>query len=127
MRRWMCKGKIHRATVTQSDLDYEGSIFLSRSLMKAAEILPYEMLQITSLRDATLWQTYAIPVDEEGVVGLNGPPAHLFKPGDLVVILNLGWVEEDQLDSLKPKVVLVDEKNRVTQVRKVTGLFAGWK
>jgi aspartate 1-decarboxylase len=117
MLRLMCKGKIHRATVTEADLHYVGSISIDAGLMREANIKPYEMVQITSLRNATLWRTYALPAAEgSGKIGLNGPPAHLFQPGDMVIILSMGWMNEDEVDTLQPKVVFVDEQNRLTRV-----------
>jgi len=115
--RLMCKGKIHRATVTEARLDYVGSITLDELLMKKANIQPYEMVQITSLRNATRWKTYAIPAPEgSGKVCLNGPPAHLFQPGDLIIVLSLGLFSEQEMDQLKPAVVFVDENNCITKV-----------
>ena len=117
MLRLMCKGKIHRAAVTEARLDYVGSITLDASLMKSAHIQPYEMVQVTSLRNAARWKTYAIPAPEgSGKVCLNGPPAHLFAPGDLVIVLSLGLFDEEEIASLKPSVVFVDENNRITGV-----------
>jgi len=117
MQRHMCKGKIHRATVTQAELDYVGSITIDAQLMKAADIKPYEMVQITSLRNATRWKTYALAAPEgSGKICLNGPPAHLFQPGDLVIILSMGTFEEHEVDSLVPRVVFVDEQNRITRI-----------
>ena len=90
MLRLMCKGKIHRATVTEADLNYVGSITIDAKLMKASNISPYEMIQVTSLRNATRWKTYALPAPEgSGKICLNGPPALLFEPGDIVIILSL--------------------------------------
>ncbi|MBO9607285.1 MAG: aspartate 1-decarboxylase [Paenibacillaceae bacterium] len=117
MLRLMCKGKIHRATVTEADLDYVGSITIDAALMKEARIMPYEMVQITSLRNATRWKTYAIPAPSGcGKIGLNGPPAHLFQPGDVVIILSLGLMNEEEAELLKPRVVFVDERNRAVRV-----------
>ncbi|MED1724647.1 aspartate 1-decarboxylase [Brevibacillus parabrevis] len=117
MQRHMCKGKIHRATVTQAELDYVGSITIDLTLMKAADIKPYEIVQITSLRNATRWKTYALPAAEgSGKICLNGPPAHLFSPGDIVIILSMGMFDESECDQLVPKVVFVDEQNRITKV-----------
>ncbi|MDQ1911981.1 aspartate 1-decarboxylase [Paenibacillus sp. GD4] len=117
MLRLMCKGKIHRAVVTEADLDYVGSITIDPLLMKEAGILPYEMVQVTSLRNATRWKTYAIPGPaQSGKIGLNGPPAHLFSPGDLVIILSLALMTPEEIEALKPRVVFVDEKNQVVRV-----------
>lgn len=117
MQRVMCKGKIHRATVTEADLDYVGSITIDALLMNDADIKPYEMVQITNLRNAARWKTYALPAAEgSGKICLNGPPALLFQPGDLVIILSLGMFNEHELPGLRPKVVFVDEHNRTTKI-----------
>jgi aspartate 1-decarboxylase len=117
MQRLMCKGKIHRATVTEADLDYVGSITIDALLMQKANIYPYEMVQVTSLRNATRWKTYAIPAPEgTGKIGLNGPPAHLFQPGDLVIILSTSLMDEKEIEALKPQVVFVDAQNQITSV-----------
>lgn len=117
MQRYMCKGKIHRATVTQAELDYVGSITIDALLMKEANIKPYEIVQITSLRNATRWKTYALEAPEgSGKICLNGPPAHLFQPGDLVIILSVGLYDESEVDSLVPRVVFVDEQNGITNI-----------
>lgn len=115
MKRLMCKGKIHRATVTEAELHYVGSITIDIDLLKASNILPYEMVQVTSLTNATRWKTYAIPAKAgSGKICLNGPPAHLFAPGDLVVIFSMGEMEEDEWKKLAPRVVFVDDKNKIT-------------
>jgi aspartate 1-decarboxylase len=117
MQRLMCKGKIHRARVTEADLNYMGSITIDAALMKAARILPYEIVQITNLRNAARWKTYAVPGSEQsGTICLNGLPAHLFQPGDLVVILSLGLFTEAELRDLKPRVVFVGENNRIARI-----------
>lgn len=117
MQRLVCKGKIHRATVTEADLHYVGSISLDASLMAAANIRPYEMVQITNLSNGVIWHTYAIPAAAgSGTVALNGPPARHFQPGDLVIILSLAWVSDEEYEQVKPTVLLVDGKNRVQRV-----------
>lgn len=120
MLRNMCKGKIHRATVTEARLDYVGSITLDALLMKAANIEPQEIVQITSLRNAARWITYAIAAPEgSGKVCLNGPPALLFQPGDMVVILSTGLYSEAELADLRPQVVYVDGANRIQNVEEL--------
>ncbi|WP_042143684.1 aspartate 1-decarboxylase [Paucisalibacillus sp. EB02] len=117
MLRLMCKGKIHRATVTEAELDYVGSITIDYKLMKEANIKPYEMVQVTSLKNATRWKTYAIPAPEGSKrICLNGPPAHLFSTGDIVIILSLGLMTDEEIEKLKPRVVFVDENNLITSV-----------
>lgn len=114
MWRKVCKGKIHRATVTQADLNYMGSITIDRTLMSAADIRPYEMVQVTNLSNGVIWHTYAIEGEAgSGAICLNGPPARHFQPGDKVIILSLGWLEDDEWASLRPTVVFVDDRNQV--------------
>ncbi|MEB3101641.1 aspartate 1-decarboxylase [Ferviditalea candida] len=117
MQRMMCKAKIHRATVTEADLNYTGSITIDSILMEKADIHPYEMVQITNLRNAVRWKTYAIAGEAgSGKICLNGPPAHLFQPGDLVVILSMGLFAEEELKSLRPRVIFVDSQNRIDRI-----------
>jgi aspartate 1-decarboxylase len=126
MQRLMCKGKIHRATVTKAELDYVGSITIDERLMREANILPYEMVQITSLRNATRWKTYAIPAPAgSGEICLNGPPAHLFQPGDTVIILSMGLFAEEELASLKPRVLFVDRQNNLIRVEEHSTSYEG--
>lgn len=117
MLRTICKGKIHRATVTEADLSYVGSITIDRALMRAADILPYEMVQITNLANAAVWQTYAIPGESgAGTVCLNGPPARLFHPGDMVIILSLASVTEEEYDAVTAPIVHVDQHNQIVRI-----------
>jgi aspartate 1-decarboxylase len=117
MQRLMCKGKIHRATVTEADLNYVGSITIDTLLMEAADIRPFEMVQITCLRNATRWKTYVIPAEAgSGKICLNGPPARLFEPGDLVFILSMATYDESELGTLKHRVVHVDEQNCIKEI-----------
>lgn len=119
MQRWLCKGKIHRATVTAAEMDYVGSITIDRRLMELANILPYEMVQIASLANGTRWKTYALPDSPgSGTICLNGPPAHFFHPGDLVIILSMGLFSEVEISTLQPVVVFVDGANQVVAVER---------
>lgn len=114
-----CMAKIHRATVTEADLNYVGSITIDEDLMDAAGIRSFQYVIITSLANGTFWQTYAIPGPRgEGGICLNGSPAHHFKPGDLVIILAEAWLKPEEMKDLNPTVVFVDEKNRITEVKK---------
>ncbi len=117
MLRTICKGKIHRAVVTEAELDYVGSITIDRSLMDAADIRPYEMVQVTNVSNAALWRTYAIPADAgSGTICLNGPPARLFQPSDLVIILSLCEVTDEEYNEIVSRVVHVDGNNRIVKI-----------
>lgn len=119
MLRTICKGKIHRATVTEARLDYVGSITIDQSLMDAVDLRPYEMVQVTNLANAVLWRTYALPAPTgTGTICLNGPPARLFQPQDTIIILVLADVTDDEYDSVTATVVHVDAKNAITQVER---------
>ncbi|WP_229776613.1 aspartate 1-decarboxylase [Alicyclobacillus cellulosilyticus] len=118
--RQVCKGKIHRATVTHAHLNYVGSISIDADLMAAADIRPYEMVQVTNLANGVIWQTYALAAPAgSGVIGLNGPPARHFQPGDAVIILSLAWVDDTAWDTVMPAVVFVDAHNRVERVERI--------
>jgi len=116
MRRVMFKSKIHRATVTQADLDYEGSLTLDRNLLEAADILPGEQVHVWNVTRGTRLQTYAITGEAgSGVVCINGAAAHLVGPGDLVIIATFTDLDDAEARKHRPKVVLVDSKNRIVQ------------
>lgn len=113
MRRHMMRAKIHRATVTGVDPDYEGSITLDPHLMKAADILPHEQVHVLDIDNGARLVTYAIEGDPgEGQVELNGAAAQLVDPGDRVIVIAYGEVDEADLAGFGPRVVLVDEANR---------------
>jgi aspartate 1-decarboxylase len=115
--------KIHRATVTEADLDYVGSITIDQDLLDASGIKPFQYLNITNVSNGVFWQTYAMPGERgNGDICLNGPPARHFQRGDKVIILAEAWLEPDELTRLNPIVVFVDEKNRVTDVKKHGGI-----
>ena len=114
----VCIAKIHRATVTQAELDYVGSITIDEDLMDASGIKPFQYLNITNVANGIFWQTYAIPGKRgNGDICLNGPPAHHFKPGDKAIILAEALIEPSELPNIDPIVVFVDDKNKITEVK----------
>ena len=114
MQRIMCKSKIHRATVTDADLNYEGSITLDADLIKEANLLPYEKVQVVNINNGTRAETYVIEGKPgTGEVCINGALARWVHVGDLVIIIAYAMVDEKEMDEFKPDIVLVDEKNRV--------------
>lgn len=114
MRRTMFKSKIHRATVTQADLHYEGSVTIDRTLLNAADILPHEWVAIWNVTNGERIETYALEGEaDSGVICINGAAAHRFNPGDLVIIATRAEVDADELEGWQPTVVLVDEHNRI--------------
>ena len=118
MLRHFLLGKIHRATVTRADLDYVGSITLDPLLIEAAGFMENEKVDIYDVTNGSRLSTYVIPgVPGSGEVGINGAAAHLVRQGDLVIIAAYGWMTADEAGTLTPKVVFVDERNRVTELR----------
>jgi aspartate 1-decarboxylase len=110
----MLKSKIHRATVTQSDLHYEGSITVDRAILDKAGILPYEMVDVYNINNGERFTTYAIEGKKgSGVIGINGAAARLAQKGDLVIICAYTHLEDKDGKKHKPVVVLMDAKNRV--------------
>lgn len=118
MRRTLFKGKIHRATVTEANLNYMGSITVDAELLRAADILPYEMVQVVNVTTGARFETYAIAGPPgSGVVCLNGGAARLAHPGDVVILITYALVEDHELPHFRPRVVFVDAQNRITEVR----------
>lgn len=117
MMRIMMKSKIHRATVTQADLDYVGSVTLDAALMEAADLLEGEQVAIVDITNGARIETYVIPGPAgSGVIGINGAAAHLVHPGDLVIIMSYAVVNDAEARSLRPHVVHVDAHNRVVKL-----------
>ena len=110
--RVMLKNKIHRATVTDANLNYEGSITIDRNLMKAADILPYEQVHVVDVNNGSRLVTYAIE-GESGEICLNGAAARLVHKGDIVIILAYTYVMENELQDFHPTLVYVDSKNQI--------------
>lgn len=120
MRRSMFKSKIHRATVTHADLDYEGSVTIDCELLCAADILPFEHVHIWNVTRGTRIETYALEGRAgSGVVCINGAAAHQNRPGDLVIISTFADFEADEIARHKPKIVLVDGRNRIVSANHV--------
>ncbi len=112
MLRTLLKSKIHRATVTEANLDYEGSITIDEALMKKADLLPGEKVEVFNMNSGARFETYVIKGKKHsGVICLNGPAAHLGAVGDKVIIVAYLLVEEKKAHLVKPKVVYVNERN----------------
>lgn len=113
MKRILCKSKIHRATVTGADVDYEGSITIDPELMEAADIRPFEQVHVVDVNNGQRFVTYAMRGERgSGDIVVNGAGARLVQPGDLVIIFTYGEYEEHELDAFAPVFVFVDEQNR---------------
>jgi aspartate 1-decarboxylase len=118
MRRILLRSKLHRVTVTHSELDYEGSVAIDGRLLDAADIHEYERVEIYNLRNGERFATYAIRAQEgSGIISINGAAAHKASPGDLVIIAAYGEYEEKELALHKPRLVYVDAQNRITHTR----------
>lgn len=121
MRRTLLKSKIHRATVTEADLQYVGSVTIDCDLMQAADIVDYEQVQIYDVTNGNRLTTYAIPAPSgSGVICINGAAAHLVNPGDLVIIATYAEYDETELATHEPKVIHVDEHNALCPPSLVT-------
>ncbi len=118
MQRYMCKSKIHRTTVTDANLNYEGSITIDETLMEAGDLLPYEKVQIVNNNNGARFETYVIKGERDsGIICLNGAAARLVQPGDIIIIISYIQIDERELPSFMPKIVSVNEKNQVTAVK----------
>ncbi len=116
MMRTMFKSKIHRATVTEANLNYVGSITIDSDLLKAADILEYEQVSVVNVNNGARLETYTIAGPAgSGVICLNGAAARLVQPGDLVIIISYAQLTEAELANFKPTVVLVDAENRMLE------------
>jgi aspartate 1-decarboxylase len=110
----ICKSKIHRVTVTEADLNYEGSITIDKKLLDAAQILPNEKVQVLNVNNGARFETYVLVAKpNSGTICLNGPAARLGQVGDLLIIVSYCDLEFEEAKKYKPKVVYVDGKNRV--------------
>lgn len=111
------KSKIHRVTVTEANLNYVGSITIDEALMEAAGIIENERVQVVNISNGARLETYVIKGERNsGVICLNGAAARLVQPGDKVIIMAYCWVDKEEAEKLKPKVVFVDEDNKILDV-----------
>ena len=114
--RTMLKSKIHRARITQVNLDYEGSITIDRTLMEASDILPFERVEVLNINNGARFSTYAIEGEaNSGVIGINGAAARLVAKGDTVIILSYHQLPDNEAIVTMPTMVYVDNKNRVLE------------
>jgi aspartate 1-decarboxylase len=118
MKRTLFKSKVHRATITQAELYYEGSLTLDRDLMRAADLLPFEQVAIVNVNNGERFETYLIEGPAgSGVVCLNGPAARKGAVGDEIVIISYGQFEDnEELKYFQPTIVMVDKKNKIKNV-----------
>lgn len=118
MNTTMLKAKLHRVTVTHSELEYEGSCAIDAHLLETAGIREYEQIEIYNVTNGERFTTYAILAEENsGVISVNGAAAHKANPGDIVIICAYVGLSQQELATFKPKLVYVDENNRITQTR----------
>ena len=118
----VCIAKLHRATVTDADLNYVGSITIDEVLLNVAGLLPGQMVTINNVSNAVSWRTYIVKGKKgKGEIILNGPPARLFQKSDKVIILGEAWVTQKEAEKMSPTVVFMDDKNKITKVKK------GWR
>ncbi len=126
MRRTMMKGKIHRATVTEACLHYEGSVTIDKDLLEAADIIAYESVDIYNVSNGLRFRTYAIEGERgKGDICLNGAAARMVSPGDLVIIASYAEFDETEARAHKPKNVFVDAQNRIKDNRHFEVVSAG--
>ena len=117
VQRIMLKSKIHRATVTDADLHYVGSITIDEELMEAADLVPYERVQVVDIDNGSRLETYVIGGSPgSGTIGMNGAAARIIHKGDKIIIFSFIVVDEEEVPNLKPKIVYVDDINRISFV-----------
>ena len=122
--RTMLRSKIHRARVTATNVDYEGSITIDKTLMEAADMLPYEMVHVLDINNGARFQTYVIEGKaDSGVIGLNGAAARLVSKGDIVIILSYCTIPDEDARHFEPRLVYVDANNSIVRQK---GYGGGW-
>lgn len=114
----MLKSKIHKARVTETNFDYEGSLTLDESLMKAADMIPYEQVHVYNISNGERFLTYLIKGEKDsGIVGVNGAAAHKAKVGDELIIVSYVVLKEEKIDYFMPKILILDEKNKIKRIK----------
>jgi len=119
--RTMLKSKIHRARVSVVNLDYEGSITLDEGLMRAADILPYEQVQVLNINNGARFTTYAIKGERAGEICINGAAARLAAKGDIIIILSYCQVADDEAPEFMPRLIYVDANNAIVNTKWLAG------
>jgi aspartate 1-decarboxylase len=118
MLRCILRAKVHIATVTESNLSYEGSITIDEAILKKAGVLPYEQVMVSNLNNGERFETYVMPGKKgSGEICLNGPTARKGIVGDKIIVFCYSYVEDNKLKKFKPKVVILDDENKVLKVK----------
>ena len=118
MRKTMLNAKLHRVRVTHSELDYEGSVAIDSALLDAAKIHEYEQVEVYNVTNGERFTTYAIQAEKNsGIISVNGAAAHRAKPGDIIIICTYVSLDESELKHFKPRLVYVDDANRISHTR----------
>lgn len=118
MKRIMCKSKLHQAKVTQAELYYEGSVTIDADLMEAADILPYERIQVVNINNGHRFESYAISGKRRsGVICINGAAARHAQVGDKIIIISYAEYNESELKNFKPTLIMLDENNRIKDIK----------
>jgi aspartate 1-decarboxylase len=118
MKRIMLKAKIQRLTVTETNIDYEGSLTMDESLMKSSDMMPFEQIQVYNISNGERFATYLIKGEKDsGVVGVNGAAVHKAKVGDKLIVASYVILDDEETDFFMPKILIVDERNRMKEVK----------
>ncbi len=117
MQRQMLRAKLHKATITEADLNYEGSLTIDKDLLDAVGMIPFERVKVYNINNGERFDTYAIEGKAgSGVIGLNGAAARKGMVGDLVIIVTFGFYQDDELEGFHPNIALLDEKNTIKEM-----------
>ena len=118
MRKTLLNAKLHRVRVTHSELDYEGSVAIDSTLLEAAKIHEYEQVEVYNVTNGERFTTYAIQAEKNsGIISVNGAAAHRADPGDIIIICTYVSLDESELKNFKPRLVYVDDANRISHTR----------